>query len=88
MGARSNSQYTSIAAMVIESAGVNVVFQMLALGSARNIILNHLFNFTLLGQIQASSIRPVTGSPFAKIFRTGVRNAPDHLPGHAREGVG
>jgi len=74
--------------MIIESAGVNVVFQTLALGSAQNTVLNYLFNFNLLGQIQASSIHSVTGFESANIFRTGVRDAIDHLPGRAREGVG
>jgi hypothetical protein len=88
LGARSGSQYTSIAAMIVESAGVNVVFQILALGSVKNGLSNRLFNFTLLGQIQASSIRSATEFPSADIFRTGVRDAHDHLPGRAREGVG
>jgi hypothetical protein len=74
--------------MIIESAGVNVVFQTLALGSAKNMISNHIFNFTLLGQIQASSISSVTRFPSADIFCTGVRDTVDHLPGRAREGVG
>jgi hypothetical protein len=74
--------------MIIESASVNVVFQTLALGSARNMVSNHIFNFTLLGQIQASSIRSATGFPSADIFRIGVRDAIDHLPGRAREGMG
>ena len=36
MGARSTSHYTSIATMVIESASLNIVFQVLALASTAN----------------------------------------------------
>ena len=74
--------------MIVESAGVNIVFQTLALGSAKNVVLNSLFNFNFLGQIQAGSIHSVTRFQSADIFRTGVRDALDYLPGCAREGMG
>ena len=88
LGARSSSQYTSIATMIIESAGLNIVFQTLALGSTKNIVLNSLFNFNLLGQIQASSSHSVAGFQSANDFSTGVCDALNHLPGRAREGTG
>ena len=86
-GARSNPHYTSIATVIIESASVNIVFQTLALGTAKNDILNSLFNINLLGQTQASSNHSMTKYLPIDIFRTGVCNTIDHLPRCAREGV-
>ena len=87
LGSHSSPHYTSIAAMIIESAGVNIIFQALALGTSTNDILNSLFNIYSLGQIQASSNHSVTKYPPTDIFRAGVCNTPDHLPRCARESV-
>ena len=54
--------------MVVESASVNILFQMLALVSINNKVLNSTFNTNLLGETQASSIHIVTRYQYADIF--------------------
>lgn len=54
-----SSQYTSIAAMIIESASTNIVFQTLALAStaAQNWgTMERIFNVNLLGQTQVRTM--------------------------------
>lgn len=56
LGSQSSSDYTTIAAMVVESASTNIVFQTLALASTAHwdrLILIRIFNVNLLGQTQA-----------------------------------
>ena len=89
LGARSSPHYASIATMIVESASLNVVFQTLALASTFDkVIMNSIFNINLLGQTQASSIHAVTRYKPTDIFRTGIRDAIDHLSRRARESVG
>ena len=74
--------------MIVESASVNIVFQTLAMGTAKNDILSNLFNINLLGQIQASPNHSVTTRfPSTNIFCIGVCDTIDHLPRRARESV-
>ena len=55
LGSRSSSEYTTIAAMIVESAFTNIVFQTLALASTAHwdrLISIRIFNVNLLGQTQ------------------------------------